>query len=148
MYLIFIFCTNVVTKLICILHLTQAIWPYSGHYRPTEKNFMEFISFLEEHKVDMTNVKVKHSLKASQIGLQYKITKHQFAENFLNHFVCCRKIQRMKMSHLLNLPMMRSCPLKAMWMVVTLPMPIIMVKAMWKVQYLRTSQCQANGLLE
>ncbi|KAK7335865.1 hypothetical protein VNO80_27967 [Phaseolus coccineus] len=37
-----------------VLH---AIWPYSGHYRPTEKNFMEFISFLEEHKVDMTNVK-------------------------------------------------------------------------------------------
>ncbi|WVY99904.1 hypothetical protein V8G54_025974 [Vigna mungo] len=35
----------------------QAIWPYSGHYRPTEKNFMEFISFLEEHSVDMTNVK-------------------------------------------------------------------------------------------
>ncbi|KHN32702.1 Protein IQ-DOMAIN 1 [Glycine soja] len=37
-----------------VLH---AIWPYSGHYRPTEKNFKEFISFLEEHKVDMTNVK-------------------------------------------------------------------------------------------
>ncbi|XP_027925559.1 IQ domain-containing protein IQM4-like [Vigna unguiculata] len=37
--------------------ILQAIWPYSGHYRPTEKNFMEFISFLEEHKVDMTNVK-------------------------------------------------------------------------------------------
>ncbi|RDX80613.1 IQ domain-containing protein IQM5, partial [Mucuna pruriens] len=36
-----------------VLH---AIWPYSGHYRPTEKNFMEFICFLEEHKVDMTNV--------------------------------------------------------------------------------------------
>ncbi|KAL2332263.1 hypothetical protein Fmac_019844 [Flemingia macrophylla] len=38
-----------------VLH---AIWPYSGHYRPTEKNFMEFICFLEEHKVDMTNVKL------------------------------------------------------------------------------------------
>ncbi|KAK7402256.1 hypothetical protein VNO78_14376 [Psophocarpus tetragonolobus] len=37
-----------------ILH---AIWPYSGHYRPTEKNFMEFINFLEEHRVDMKNVK-------------------------------------------------------------------------------------------
>ncbi|KAL2982219.1 hypothetical protein AAZX31_13G330100 [Glycine max] len=37
-----------------VLH---AIWPYSGHYRPTEKNFMEFTSFLEEHKVNMTNVK-------------------------------------------------------------------------------------------
>ncbi|KAK7271980.1 hypothetical protein RJT34_28293 [Clitoria ternatea] len=37
-----------------VLH---AIWPYSGHYRPTEKNFMEFICFLEEHDVDMKNVK-------------------------------------------------------------------------------------------
>ncbi|XP_061371098.1 IQ domain-containing protein IQM1-like [Gastrolobium bilobum] len=35
----------------------DVIWPYSGHYRPTEKNFMEFICFLEEHNVDMTNVK-------------------------------------------------------------------------------------------
>lgn len=36
----------------------QAIWPYSGHYRPTEKNFMEFIGFLMEQNVDLTNVKV------------------------------------------------------------------------------------------
>ncbi|KAJ7951574.1 IQ domain-containing protein [Quillaja saponaria] len=35
----------------------DAIWPYSGHYCPTEENFSEFISFLEEHHVDMTNVK-------------------------------------------------------------------------------------------
>ncbi|KAK3013464.1 hypothetical protein RJ639_009772 [Escallonia herrerae] len=36
----------------------EAIWPYSGHYHPTEENFMEFISFLEEHHVDLSNVKV------------------------------------------------------------------------------------------
>ncbi|XP_047151757.1 IQ domain-containing protein IQM1-like [Vigna umbellata] len=35
----------------------EAIWPYSGHYHPTEENFKEFVSFLEEHKVDLTNVK-------------------------------------------------------------------------------------------
>lgn len=35
----------------------QAIWPYSGHYHPTEENFREFVSFLEEHKVDLSNVK-------------------------------------------------------------------------------------------
>ncbi|XP_047337844.1 IQ domain-containing protein IQM4-like [Impatiens glandulifera] len=35
----------------------EAIWPYSGHYHPTEENFLEFISFLEEHNVDLTNVK-------------------------------------------------------------------------------------------
>lgn len=38
---------------------SQAIWPYSGHYLPTEENFKEFISFLEEHNVDLTNVKVR-----------------------------------------------------------------------------------------
>lgn len=36
----------------------QAIWPYSGHYLPTEDNFKEFISFLEENHVDLSNVKV------------------------------------------------------------------------------------------
>ncbi|XP_027916108.1 IQ domain-containing protein IQM1-like [Vigna unguiculata] len=35
----------------------EAIWPYSGHYHPTEENFKEFLSFLEEHNVDLTNVK-------------------------------------------------------------------------------------------
>lgn len=38
--------------------LFQAIWPYSGHYHPTEENFMEFISFLKENHVDLSNVKV------------------------------------------------------------------------------------------
>ncbi|XP_037496035.1 IQ domain-containing protein IQM1 [Jatropha curcas] len=37
--------------------ILQAIWPYSGHYLPTEDNFKEFISFLEEHNVDLANVK-------------------------------------------------------------------------------------------
>ncbi|GAA0171715.1 hypothetical protein LIER_25687 [Lithospermum erythrorhizon] len=35
----------------------EAIWPYSGHYHPTEENFQEFINFLEEHGVDLSNVK-------------------------------------------------------------------------------------------
>ncbi|KAL6548154.1 hypothetical protein OROHE_009216 [Orobanche hederae] len=34
----------------------EAIWPYSGHYLPTEENFREFISFLEEQCVDLANV--------------------------------------------------------------------------------------------
>ncbi|KAL4310304.1 hypothetical protein GQ457_01G040570 [Hibiscus cannabinus] len=35
----------------------HAVWAYSGHYRPTQDNFMELCSFLEEHHVDMSNVK-------------------------------------------------------------------------------------------
>lgn len=45
----------------------QAIWPYSGHYHPTEENFKEFISFLDEHKVDLSNVKVNFSSPSDEV---------------------------------------------------------------------------------
>ncbi|KAL2480120.1 calmodulin-binding family protein [Abeliophyllum distichum] len=44
-------------RLIAHSGVLEAIWPYSGHYHPTEENFREFISFLEEHCVDLVNVK-------------------------------------------------------------------------------------------
>ncbi|CAN4100222.1 unnamed protein product [Withania somnifera] len=44
-------------RLVAHAGILEAIWPYSGHYHPTEENFKEFICFLEEHKVDLTNVK-------------------------------------------------------------------------------------------
>ncbi|KAF3973310.1 hypothetical protein CMV_003247 [Castanea mollissima] len=37
--------------------ILKAVWPHSGHYRPTEENFQELMSFLKEHDVDLTNVK-------------------------------------------------------------------------------------------
>jgi hypothetical protein len=36
----------------------QAVWPHSGHYRPTEQNFQEFMNFLKERNVDLNNVVV------------------------------------------------------------------------------------------
>uniref|UniRef100_A0A7N0TH92 IQ domain-containing protein IQM2-like n=1 Tax=Kalanchoe fedtschenkoi TaxID=63787 RepID=A0A7N0TH92_KALFE len=36
----------------------KAVWPHSGHYRPTEENFKDFVSFLEENNVDLTDVKM------------------------------------------------------------------------------------------
>ncbi|CAI9773568.1 unnamed protein product [Fraxinus pennsylvanica] len=36
--------------------LLEAIWAYSGHYRPTEEHFTELIQFLEEQHVDLSNV--------------------------------------------------------------------------------------------
>ncbi|KAG0486392.1 hypothetical protein HPP92_008487 [Vanilla planifolia] len=36
----------------------KAIWPYSGHYLPTEDNFKEFIKYLEQNNVNLTHVKV------------------------------------------------------------------------------------------
>ncbi|KAK9282044.1 hypothetical protein L1049_004956 [Liquidambar formosana] len=49
--------TTAAGRLVAHNGILEAIWPYSGHYHPTEENFMEFISFLEEHHVDLTNVK-------------------------------------------------------------------------------------------
>ncbi|MFQ6666057.1 hypothetical protein Gotur_032574 [Gossypium turneri] len=36
----------------------KAIWRHSGHYRPTKENFNDFISFLRENNVDLTDVKM------------------------------------------------------------------------------------------
>ncbi|CAA6660937.1 unnamed protein product [Spirodela intermedia] len=44
-------------RLVAINGVLKAIWPYSGHYLPTEENFKEFISFLTENNVDLTDVK-------------------------------------------------------------------------------------------
>lgn len=37
--------------------ILKALWPYSGHYLPTEENFLEFISFLQDNNVDLSDVK-------------------------------------------------------------------------------------------
>ncbi|KAL0389823.1 UNVERIFIED_CONTAM: IQ domain-containing protein IQM2 [Sesamum calycinum] len=37
----------------------KAVWPHSGHYRPTPENFQDFISFLRENNVDLTDVKLE-----------------------------------------------------------------------------------------
>ncbi|KAL3529768.1 hypothetical protein ACH5RR_009090 [Cinchona calisaya] len=36
----------------------KAVWPHSGHYRPTPENFQDFISFLRETNVDLNDVKL------------------------------------------------------------------------------------------
>ncbi|GMH12811.1 hypothetical protein Nepgr_014652 [Nepenthes gracilis] len=36
----------------------KAIWPHSGHYKPTPENFQDFIAYLKENNVDLTDVKM------------------------------------------------------------------------------------------
>ncbi|GFQ04983.1 hypothetical protein PHJA_002642400 [Phtheirospermum japonicum] len=36
----------------------RAVWPHSGHYRPTPENFQDFLSFLRDNVVDLTDVKL------------------------------------------------------------------------------------------
>ncbi|KAJ4749860.1 Calmodulin-binding protein [Rhynchospora pubera] len=49
--------TTAAGRLVAKEGVLQAIWPYSGHYLPTEENFKEFITFLQDNNVDLTNVK-------------------------------------------------------------------------------------------
>ncbi|KAL1832008.1 hypothetical protein ACET3Z_001659 [Daucus carota] len=36
----------------------KAVWPHSGHYRPTPENFQDFVSFLKENVVDISDVQM------------------------------------------------------------------------------------------
>ncbi|KAJ8770152.1 hypothetical protein K2173_011247 [Erythroxylum novogranatense] len=49
--------TTAAGRLIVKNGLLEAVWPHSGHYRPTEENFKDFLSFLRENNVDLTDVK-------------------------------------------------------------------------------------------
>ncbi|KAI4373714.1 hypothetical protein MLD38_011806 [Melastoma candidum] len=45
-------------RLIVDKGIVQAVWPHSGHYRPTEENFKDFISFLRDNDVDLSDAKL------------------------------------------------------------------------------------------
>ncbi|KAL5720277.1 hypothetical protein ACHQM5_012956 [Ranunculus cassubicifolius] len=49
--------TSAAGRLVVENGVLKAVWPHSGHYRPTEQNFQEFVTFLKEHQVDLTDVK-------------------------------------------------------------------------------------------
>ncbi|KAM0038469.1 putative IQ domain-containing protein IQM [Helianthus debilis subsp. tardiflorus] len=40
--------------------ILEAVWPHNGHYRPTEENFDAFMSFLEQHNVDINKIKCRY----------------------------------------------------------------------------------------
>ncbi|KAM0875129.1 hypothetical protein ACQ4PT_036991 [Festuca glaucescens] len=42
--------------------ILKAIWPYNGHYLPTEENFGDFVRYLQENGVDLTDVKLLSKL--------------------------------------------------------------------------------------
>ncbi|GJN33205.1 hypothetical protein PR202_gb21777 [Eleusine coracana subsp. coracana] len=50
--------TSAAGRLVVEDGVLKAIWPHSGHYRPTEENFQEFQSFLRDNDVDLTDVKM------------------------------------------------------------------------------------------
>ncbi|PKA58981.1 hypothetical protein AXF42_Ash001074 [Apostasia shenzhenica] len=50
--------TTAAGRLVVKEGVLETVWPYSGHYLPTEENFNEFITFLQENNVDISNVKM------------------------------------------------------------------------------------------
>ncbi|GMN65899.1 hypothetical protein TIFTF001_034966 [Ficus carica] len=48
--------TTAAGRLVVENGILKAVWPHSGHYRPTEQNFKDFVSFLEENNVDLKDV--------------------------------------------------------------------------------------------
>ncbi|KAM1114783.1 hypothetical protein PS1_005451 [Malus domestica] len=50
--------TSAAGRLVVENGILKAVWPHSGHYRPTEENFRDFVSFLEENNVDLKDVKL------------------------------------------------------------------------------------------
>ena len=56
--IVLVYVSTVSDTLLAILLFLQSIWPYKGHYLPSEENFKEFIYFLEENRVNLTDVQV------------------------------------------------------------------------------------------
>ncbi|KAI3688083.1 hypothetical protein L1987_81790 [Smallanthus sonchifolius] len=44
-------------QLVVIDGILKAVWPHSGHYHPTEENFDTFMSFLEQHQINVQTIK-------------------------------------------------------------------------------------------
>ena len=60
--------TSAARKLVAQNGTLKAIWPHSGHYRPTEENFQEFKSFLNDSLVDLTDAPEETgSLQTTQV---------------------------------------------------------------------------------
>ncbi|GFZ20793.1 calmodulin-binding family protein [Actinidia rufa] len=50
--------TSAAGRMVVEKGILKAVWPHSGHYRPTPENFQDFVSFLRGNNVDLTDVKM------------------------------------------------------------------------------------------
>ncbi|XXG48473.1 hypothetical protein AAC387_Pa02g2911 [Persea americana] len=48
--------TSAAGRLVVEKGIIKAVWPHSGHYRPTKENSEEFMTFLKENNVDITDI--------------------------------------------------------------------------------------------
>ncbi|XVE70896.1 hypothetical protein DITRI_Ditri10aG0107000 [Diplodiscus trichospermus] len=132
--------TTAAGRLMASQGVLEAIWPYSGHYLPTEDNFKEFIIFLEEHNVDLTNVKIiKHSSSRNFVfsrDAQWMMTTPQTKFLEMSPSMGRSKIQRQQQNHrmrrmwtLIGPQMMHASELKIH------KLAWVAVQPMWKQQH-------------
>ncbi|XP_011660177.1 IQ domain-containing protein IQM2 [Cucumis sativus] len=82
--------TSAAGRLVVEDGILKAVWPHSGHYRPTEENFQEFISFLTENNVDLTDVKMSPDdeeenglqMQKSSLHVRFGSTEEDWAQKF------------------------------------------------------------------
>ncbi|CAL9182207.1 unnamed protein product [Musa hybrid cultivar] len=88
--------TSAAGRLVVENGVLKAVWPHSGHYQPTEENFEEFMSFLQEIGIDLTDVRRSptegddlplrgHRSSYSDINLPDDITIDPQPEEQLSH---------------------------------------------------------------
>ncbi|XP_051142648.1 IQ domain-containing protein IQM2-like [Andrographis paniculata] len=65
----------------------KAVWPHSGHYRPTPENFQDFISFLRDNSVDITHVKFESNddEEEKSVGKHLRSNSSEDDSNLKNH---------------------------------------------------------------
>ncbi|KAL4035120.1 hypothetical protein IC575_003795 [Cucumis melo] len=82
--------TSAAGRLVVEDGILKAVWPHSGHYRPTEENFQEFISFLTENNVNLTDVKMSPDdeeenglqMQKSSLHVRFGSTEEDWAQKF------------------------------------------------------------------
>ncbi|XP_042492492.1 IQ domain-containing protein IQM2-like [Macadamia integrifolia] len=78
--------TSAAGRLVVENGILKAVWPHSGHYRPTEENFQEFVAFLKEHNVDLSNVKKcssdddEESSSKHSVGLRSNLSEEDLTQ--------------------------------------------------------------------
>ncbi|KAA0040072.1 hypothetical protein IC582_009765 [Cucumis melo] len=68
--------TTAAGRLVVENGVLKAVWPHSGHYRPTEENFKDLMSFLKENNVDLTDVKTSPTDEGDDYLDNQKSSRH------------------------------------------------------------------------
>ncbi|XP_077226930.1 calmodulin-binding family protein [Tasmannia lanceolata] len=83
--------TSAAGRLVVENGILKAVWPHSGHYRPTKENFQDFVTFLEERKVDLTDVKNSPTDEADDFE-----SKHGGLRSNMSELDLCREMTEME----------------------------------------------------